>query len=259
MCLIINDFREDARLASKPITVYKVLIKEKGNYFTPFMNNKIKIGETLKASQDNAPEYCSEICGQGVHAYKTLAAAKLASITWRSIRNRNTCITEWRIPIGTTYWFGIEESRNELAAREMQFIREIEGVDFPICTLSTCLSAKVTKRMSKFADFYYGKNHVIKPVKNMAPKNAYGYIWTLEHLKKLLPESIKINGIMHKFFYEVKENIGFKEGAFKETLIVGYETDDGIKTITRGGQKFLEPDIFFCLLYEIMFNINNVH
>lgn len=252
MCLTINDFKKDARVASKPITVYKILLKKDSGYITPYMNFKVKIGETLKASEDKAPVFFCEINGQGVHAYKTLAAAKFEKIAWAGIGI--TCITEWQIPAGTTYWVGIKESVHELAAREMQFIRELEVEDFPNCALSSYVAENIVKRMAKFADFYYDKELVIKPVKNINSQNVYGYIWTLEHIKKLLPESIKINGITHKFFYEDKSDI-----EAKESFMAGYETYDGTRTIEKCGLKLLEADIFFRILYEIMSDTNNAH
>ena len=253
MCLTINDFKKDARVAGKSITVYKFLLKKDNNYLTPYMKSKVKIGETLKASEDKAPVFFNEISGQGVHAYKTLAAAKLEKITWTGGIG-NACIAEWEIPAGTTYWEGIRGSQFEIAAKEMKFVREIEAEDFPICTLSRYIGVSATNKMAKFADFYYDKDYIIKPVENTTPKNVCGYIWTLEHLKKLLPESIKINGITHNFFYEEKKLVDRKD-----SFIAGYETVGGKKTISKSGPKILEADIFFHLLLEITFDTNNAY
>ena len=134
MCLYAS---QPAKIAEKPIIVYKVLILYRillsGDkiYRTPCIGTSVMINDTLKAVVDTEPdEECINgksifvIRGEGVHAYTSIYYAKKHSYSYYAI-------TKWEIPAGAKYWEGTDPySKGEIAATEMKFIKVCKGWEF---------------------------------------------------------------------------------------------------------------------------------
>lgn len=124
MCLYTS---QPAKIAEKPIIVYKVLISSPDKtYRTPCMGNNVMINDMLKASVDTEPveirlsnisAYVIE--GEGVHAYTLMKFVKNCPLYWN-------VITKWEIPAGAKYWLGTDKWEGEIAATEMKFIKVCE-------------------------------------------------------------------------------------------------------------------------------------
>lgn len=124
MCLITT---KPAKIADKPIIVYKVLLLlSPKKYQTPCQGNVVMINDTLKAVVDTEPhktyEYNRTICtikGEGVHAYTSKEFAKATCLSYH-------VITEWEIPACAKYWEGTGGWEGEIAATEMKFVKVCE-------------------------------------------------------------------------------------------------------------------------------------
>lgn len=112
-----------AKIAEKPIRVYKCLIDKVDFYKTPVRNVIVRIGDTLYARRNEEPEYKDgilEIEGEGVHAFISPDYIKYSLLY-------DEVVSVWEIPAGTIYWEGDTcGCVGEIAATEMKFIRVIK-------------------------------------------------------------------------------------------------------------------------------------
>ena len=123
MCLYTNN--PIPNVAEKPIKVYKLLYNSRevpNVYLFICQGGIVKIGQTVKASKSNYQKLlCSDdggyiIEGEGVHGYITKKDALNTYFNY-------DVITEWEIPVGAKYWVGNKNSKGEIAATEMKFIK----------------------------------------------------------------------------------------------------------------------------------------
>lgn len=123
MCLFIDN--PIPNVAEKPIKVYKLLYNSRivpDTYLFICHFGTVEIGQTIKASKSNyqklsrssAKEYIVE--GEGIHGYITKKDALNTSFYY-------DVITEWEIPTGAKFWIGNKNSKGEIAATEMKFLK----------------------------------------------------------------------------------------------------------------------------------------
>lgn len=223
MCLQINDIREDARVAEKPITVYKILRRDENTFFTPYTYFACVIGDTLSAStKEHDLSYGADhgiISSEGVHAYRTLLGARCSTLPYCEFTaSSKFYITEWEIPKGTTYWLGVERSILCIAATEMKFVGVVEKRDVagsPIDEENYLLSPfhLDNKKIKKLATHYFTDAGEIKPIEEGQRVDDWHVCWAREELRKYIPDTITYQGNEYNFF-EVKR------GA---TVTVGYK------------------------------------
>lgn len=117
MCLLTKQLLP--RRATKPITVYKLVYKEHGMYFTPFMHKSIGIYGYIQAAgpltgtpvnDPSMPRRMTHVSSGYIHAYRNLENAK----SWCRFYNTNPAahnykIMECIIEPGTLYYKGYTE------------------------------------------------------------------------------------------------------------------------------------------------------
>ena len=116
MCLVKT--HKFPKISFRPIIVYKVLIKSKGVLTTPYQEEVVRLGETMKACKMwNLAISNKYIRGEGVHAFVDLEHAKQECFLYGRI-----FIT--KIPAFTFYWEGFF---GDIAAKRMKIIKEYKS------------------------------------------------------------------------------------------------------------------------------------
>ena len=120
MCLFKKSYIP--RIAFKDKVVYKIFIKDKDLYSTPFQRYNCEIGDIIKSNKSFIKGlFKRTIHGEGVHAYKNYTEAYWNKFCIDAgILNRVVigCI----IPKFTPYWLG---KGNEIAAGKIKLVKEI--------------------------------------------------------------------------------------------------------------------------------------
>lgn len=211
MCLLVNNIDKDARVAGKPITVYKILKKYADEFFTPYQNVVCEIGDTLKGRlTNNCLNYETEIGSAGVHAYKSLLAARHSSFASSDgeFNDYVLYITEWEIPKGARYWNGVKISYLEIAATEMKFVKVIEEFDKSKLTYLLAPDFGINNRILKFATHYItDEGEVITIEEAMKLEGVMGIddwrlAWVIDDIKKLVPQHITKDNVTYDLFID---------------------------------------------------------
>lgn len=238
MCLLVNNIIADLKKAKKPITVYKILRKpyypyiDDTLYYTPYWNISCKIGDTLEGSHIGTKIFFRSVCctnevsSEGVHAYKSLFAARHSGIP--SNYGGYFYITERKIPKGAEYWEGVENSCTEIAATQMKFVKVIEKYEFPKdYILGPAIGATT---LSKIATHYITDEGEIKPIKEGQKVDMWHLAWVIDDIKKLVPETITRDDKTYKLCIKANKSwAGPFEATFSNAVThcaISYETED---------------------------------
>lgn len=215
MCLLVKSVKADKKMAKKPITVYKVMVKAGNRYASPYMGTKCNVGDTLKGKEEQFFYGFREVNELGVHAYKNLTRARASLIPFGNFVNSGEYfVTKWEIPKGAYYWKGVGESILEIAATEMKFIEVIEKFDNdPKTTFGLAYYPGIDFGLLRLATHYMTDQGKLKPIKEdvnyMDTNLLYRLCWKAEHVKKYIPEKITTyDGIEYMLSIKHIKNIG---------------------------------------------------
>lgn len=235
MCLIIESIA-DYHVAEKPMTVYKILRKDDDKYKTPFQGIVCEIGTSIRARRkfDNIDIDTDdigrdhEVNGEGVHAYKSLFAARHSDLPYSyTFANKYFYITEWEIPKGAKYWEGIENSCLEIAATEMKFIDIIEQCkpqeDYLLRPFFGCTA--IDNTIDKIATHYITDEGEVAPIKKGQQVDVWHLAWVIDDLKEVVPKTISYDGKDYKFFIEPPKGTSL----ISCWITVGYHCDKHLK------------------------------
>lgn len=122
MCLLTKQLLP--RRATKPITVYKLVYKEHGMYFTPFMHKSIGVYGYIQATgpltgspvhDASMTHRMTKVESGYIHAYRHLENAKSWCRFYDESPTRNYKIMECIIEPGTLYY----KSDTQICARSL--------------------------------------------------------------------------------------------------------------------------------------------
>ena len=107
-------------IVEEDIHVWKVLLKEKRKYVTPYLEKHIPhngiIESKSKSVLANKGEYLFEIYDQSVHSYKDKEVAECEAFFFHYYKGTDYHAFPATIPKGTPYW---DNCKGEIAAKKM--------------------------------------------------------------------------------------------------------------------------------------------
>lgn len=115
MCLTSS--QREPKIAERPITVYKLIEKKDGSYFTPcehtqIENDVINGEKPFVAEGEKEIGTLTTIGGGYIHSYTSVMRVTRC--------DKNHCIFECEIPAGTKYWAGSDDN-TEYASEQILF------------------------------------------------------------------------------------------------------------------------------------------